>query len=72
MASISSALAGIAVSMLAKLVTETFLARLVIEGLRAWAKQTANEFDDRLVEEAAKAFGIPPETLKETIRTVNE
>lgn len=58
-------LAKIAVGLVTRLITETFLARLLIEGLRAWAKQTVNKFDDRVVEEAARAFGVPAENIKQ-------
>lgn len=61
---IASLVAKIGVSLLTKLITETFLSRLLIEGLRAWARQTKNHMDDRLVEEAAKAFGVPVEKIQ--------
>jgi hypothetical protein len=60
----SAILAKIAISLLTKLITETFLARLIIEGLRVWARQTENTFDDKVIEEAARAFGVPVEVLK--------
>lgn len=58
-------LARIAMTLLTKLITETFLAKLLIEGLRAWARQTENHYDDKVVEAAAEAFGIEPEVIKE-------
>jgi hypothetical protein len=58
-------LARIGVSLLTKLITETFLAKLLIEGLRAWARTTANRYDDKVVEAAAAAFGIEAEALKD-------
>jgi hypothetical protein len=57
-------LAKIAISILMKLITEKFLAKLVIQGLRAWSGQTANVYDDRVVEAMAQALSVDPEDLK--------
>jgi len=57
-------LAKIAISLLMKLITEKFLAKLVIQGLRAWSGQTANVYDDRVVEAMAQALGVDPDDLK--------
>lgn len=57
-------LAKIAISLITKLITERFLARLVIEALRAWAKTTDNDMDDRVVKAMAEALGVEIEVLK--------
>ena len=57
---ISSAL----ISILTRLITEKFLAKLVIEALRAWSRQTANDHDNRVVEAMAEAIGVDPVALK--------
>lgn len=61
---LGSLAAKLAIGLIARLMTEAFLSKLLIEGLRAWAKQTPNKYDDRVVEAAATAFGVPPETLQ--------
>lgn len=58
-------IASALVSMLTKLITERFLAKLVIEGLRAWAKTTNTSHDDKVVEAMAEALGVDPIALKE-------
>jgi hypothetical protein len=60
----TSLLAKVAVSLGAKLITETFLSKLLIEGLRAWSAQTENSHDDRVVEAIAQALGVDPIKLK--------
>lgn len=56
--------AKIAIALLTKLLTETFLARVLIQLLNAWAETTTNKLDDRVVAAAADAFGVPVEKLK--------
>lgn len=56
--------ARIAVSLVMKLITETFLSKLIIQGLRAWSEQTANVYDDRVVDAMAQALGVDPDDLK--------
>lgn len=58
-----SLLAKLAISMLVKLITEKFMSRLLVEGMRAWSKQTENPFDDRVTEAVADAFGVEKEVL---------
>lgn len=57
---IAKALMGI----ITRLITERFLAKLVIESLRYWSRQTANDQDDRVVEAMAEALGLDPVALK--------
>lgn len=61
----SALIARMAISLLTKLITETFLARLLIECLRAWSKTTTTKLDDKVTEAAAAAFGIPAEVIEE-------
>lgn len=56
-------LAKLAMSMVTKLITEKFLGHLLVEGLRAWSKQTPNVYDDRVVEAVADALGVPKDVL---------
>jgi len=58
-------LASALVSMMKKLITERFLAKLVIEGLCAWSKTTDTDHDDKVVEAMAEALGIDKIALKE-------
>lgn len=58
-------LAKIGVSLLAKLVTETFLARSLVYTLDAWAKHSENKLDDKVVAAMADALGVPVEKLKD-------
>lgn len=51
-------LAKIAISLITKLITEKFLARLVIEGLTAWSKTTSNDLDDKVVKAMAEALEV--------------
>ena len=61
-----SLLAKLAMGMVARLMTEVFLSKLLIEGMREWSKQTENKFDDHVTEAAAEAFGVPKEALTPT------
>ncbi len=56
-------LAKIGVVLLTKLITETFLARVLVYTLETWAKQTDNKLDDRVVKAMADALGVPAEKL---------
>lgn len=49
--------------MLAKFMTETFLAKVLIACLGAWAKGTENKLDDKVVAAMADALGMPVEKL---------
>lgn len=60
---ITQLLAKVAMGMVVRLITEKFLSKLMIEGLRAWSKQTANPYDDKVVEAMADSLGIEKETL---------
>lgn len=50
-------LAGISLTM--KLMTESFLARVVLISLEAWSKTTVNDWDDKITAATAKALDIP-------------
>jgi len=63
MGPLASLAAKLAMGAVAKLMTEKFLGRLLVEGFRYWAKQTENPYDDRVAEAAADAFGVPKEAL---------
>jgi hypothetical protein len=54
----------IGIALAAKLLTETFLARLLIHLLRAWSETTTNKLDDKVVQAMADALGVPAEKLK--------
>lgn len=54
----SQTLAKIAMSMLAKLVSEKFLSHLVVYGVRALANSTPNKLDDLLTSSLAEALGV--------------
>ena len=41
-----------------KLLTETFVSRMVVHSLRAAAKKTTNTVDDQMVQNVADALGI--------------
>lgn len=55
--------AKLLVSILAKLLTDTFLSRVLVYALYAWAKQTDNKLDDQVVKAIADALGVPVESL---------
>ena len=55
--------AKIAVLLVTKLLTETFLSRLVIYSLAAWAKNSENKLDDKVVQAMADALGVPIEQV---------
>ena len=57
-------LAKIAMGMVVRLITEKFLSKVMIEGLRAWSKQTVNSYDDKVVAAMAQALGVDQEDLK--------
>lgn len=42
-----------------KLLTDTFIARVVVHTLRAGAKKTAWDLDDKLVDDLADGLGVP-------------
>jgi hypothetical protein len=47
-----------------KLITETFLAKLLVHTLRAWARTSETAWDDKVVEAVAEALCVEVETLK--------
>jgi uncharacterized lipoprotein YmbA len=59
----SEMIVKLAVGLLAKLVTETFLAKVVIYTLAHWAKTSDNELDNKVVQAMADALGVPVEGL---------
>lgn len=56
-------LAKLAIAMVSKLLTEKFLSKLLVHSLRAWAQQTENSYDDKVVEAMAEALDVPKELL---------
>lgn len=63
MNAIGTLAAKLAIGMVARLMTERFLSKLLVEALRAWSRQTENEYDDRVAEAVAEAFDIPPDII---------
>jgi len=59
----SHAIAKVGIALLAKLITESFLSKLLIETLRAWAKTSENSWDDKVVEAMADALGVEKQKL---------
>ena len=57
-------LAKVAISLLAKMITEKFFAKVVIASLDTWSKQTENEWDNAVVKAMAEALDVPIESLK--------
>jgi hypothetical protein len=53
-----SSLVPIFGGLLVKLLTEKFFARLMVYGMRHYVKSTANELDDKIVDDVAKAWGV--------------
>lgn len=41
-----------------KLMTETFLAKVVVHSLKAFVARTDNKFDDKLISDLAEALGV--------------
>lgn len=52
------------VGLLVKLVSEKFFSKILVCSLEAWSKQTANEWDDKVVAAMAEALDVPLEKLK--------
>jgi predicted KAP-like P-loop ATPase len=52
-------MAQIAIKLLLKLATETFISKMVVHGLRALSKSTENDIDDKVVKDVAQALGVP-------------
>jgi hypothetical protein len=65
MTDFAAKLAIIAMQMLLKVMTETFIAKVTIATLGTWAKSTDNALDDKVVAAMAEALGVPVEKLKE-------
>jgi len=57
-------LAKVAIALIAKMITEKFFAKVVIASLQTWSKQTANDWDDKVVAAMAEALDVPIESLK--------
>lgn len=55
--------AKLLVAIVAKLMTDTFLSRVLIACLDAWAKKTDNKLDDKVVAAMADALGVPVEKM---------
>lgn len=58
LAQLRSIVVGILGSMVGQLVTERFIKRAVLAGLKSVAKRTANEEDDALVKATSEAWGM--------------
>lgn len=56
-------IAKIGIAIIAKLMTETFLARVLIACLSAWSKDTENKLDDKVVAAMAEALGVPVDAM---------
>lgn len=52
-------LSKMAMSLLMKLLTEAFISKMIVHGLRALADKTSNELDDAVVTDIASALGVP-------------
>jgi hypothetical protein len=59
----SQVIAKVGIALLAKLITESFLSKLLIETLRAWAKTSENTYDDKVVDAMAEALGVDKQKL---------
>lgn len=57
-------LAKVAISLIAKMITEKFFAKVVVASLDTWSQQTENAWDDKVVKAVAEAFDVPIENLK--------
>ena len=53
----------IAIALATKIMTETFISRVLIHLLKAWSDQTENKLDDKVVQAIADALGVPVEKL---------
>lgn len=56
--------AKVIVSLLVKTISEKFFSKVLIYSLQAWSKQTANDWDDKVVAAMAEALEVPIESLK--------
>jgi hypothetical protein len=56
-------IAKLGVAMVTKLITETFLSKILVYTLRAWAKQTVNDWDNKVVDAISEAFNVAPDTF---------
>jgi hypothetical protein len=59
----SQVIAKVGIALLTKLITESFLSKLLIETLRAWAKTSDNAWDDKVVEAMADSLGVDKQKL---------
>jgi len=57
-------LAKMAIGLLVKLMSETFLAKVLIYTLAHWAKSSENSLDDKVVIAMADALGVAVDDLK--------
>jgi hypothetical protein len=51
-------MAQIALKLVMKLATETFIAKMVVLGARELAKLTSNQMDDKMVQAIEEALGV--------------
>ena len=59
----SAIAAKILISMLEKLITEQFMSKMLVYALGAWAKHSANTWDDKVVDAIASALEVPRDNL---------
>lgn len=51
-------LSKMAMSLLMKLLTEAFISKMIVHGLRSLAQSTENKVDDQIVSDVASALGV--------------
>lgn len=52
-------LSKLMMSLLMRLLTEQFISKMIVHGLRALADKTSNELDDAVVSDIAAALSVP-------------
>lgn len=61
----SGMLLSILIGIFEKLVTEKFFSKVLITVLRYWSDQTANDYDDKVVDAMAEALGVDSKSMKD-------
>ena len=56
--------AKLAMNVLMRLLSEAFISKMLVHGLRAVAENTENKIDDRVVKDIADALGVSSEVSK--------
>lgn len=54
----TQAMSKLAMSLLMRCLTETFVAKMIVHGLRAMADSTENKIDDKIVDDVKEALGV--------------